>query len=127
MARTRGRVPSGARRQELSRRQARLVGLVGFAGAAALPALLWHRAFSLIASDFRLELDYLVTGWAGYGLIGLGLLFMAPVVMSIGRRPDSRFYPRARNAYAAWGACLYLLGVVLASQVAAVAHLQQIP
>jgi hypothetical protein len=127
MAGTQGRVPSGARRQELSRRQARLVGLVGFVGAATLPAVLWHRAFSLIASDFRLELGYLVTGWAGYGLIGLGLLFMAPVVISIGRRPDSRFYPRARKAYAAWGVCLYLLGVVLASQVAAVAQLQQIP
>jgi hypothetical protein len=115
MARMRGGTPS--------RKQAQLVGLVGFVAAAALPVVLWHRAFSLIAADFRLEAEYLVTGWTGYGLIGLGLLFMAPVVWSIGRRPDSRLYPRSRNAYAAWGVSLYLLGLMLASQVAAVAHI----
>jgi hypothetical protein len=127
MARTHGRVPDAARRQELSRRQARLVGLGGFLGAAALPVILWHRAFSIIASDFRLETEYLVTGWTGYTLIGLGLVFMAPVVWSIGRRPESRLYPRSRNAYAAWGVCLYLLGIVLASQVAAVARIHPVP
>jgi hypothetical protein len=104
-----------------SRRQARLVGLAGFVAAAALPVALWHRALSVIASDFRLDTGYLVTGWTGYALIALGLLFMAPVVWSIGKRPGTRFYPRSRNAYAAWGVCLYLLGIVLASQVAAVA------
>ena len=98
------------------------MGLVGFVAAAALPVALWHRAFSMIATDFRLETEYLVTGWTGYGLIVLGLLFMVPVVWSIGRLPESRFYPRSRNAYAAWGVCLYLLGLILASQVAAVAH-----
>ena len=127
MARTHGRVPGATRRQELSRRQARLVGLGGFIAAAALPAALWHRAFSIIASDFRLETEYLVTGWTGYSLIGLGLLFMVPVVWSIGRRPESRFYPRSRNAYAAWGVCLYLLGIMLASQVAAVARVHPVP
>ena len=83
---------------------------------------LWHRPFTVIASDFRLEAEYLLTGWTGYGLIWLGLLFMLPVVISIGRRPGSRLYPRSRNAYAAWGVCLYLLGIILASQVAAVAR-----
>lgn len=127
MAWTQGRVGSAARRQEMSRRQARLVGLGGFLAAIALPVALWHKAFSIIASDFRFETKYLVTGWTGYGLIGLGLLFMAPVVWSIGRRPESRFYPRSRNAYAAWGVCLYLLGLVLASQVAAVARIHPVP
>jgi hypothetical protein len=102
------------------RRNAQLVGLAGFVFAAALPPLLWHRAITAIASDFRLELDYLVTGWTGYGLIGAGLLFLVPVVLSIGRNPDSRLYPRGRNAYAGWGVVLYLLGIALASQVAAV-------
>ena len=102
------------------RRNAQLVGLAGFMIAAALPALLWYRAIGAIASDFRLELEYLVTGWTGYGLIGVGLLFLIPVVVSIGRSPESRLYPRSRNAYAGWGVVLYLLGVALASQVAAV-------
>jgi len=98
----------------------RRAGIVGFVVAAALPVALWHRPLTVIASDFRLEAEYLLTGWTGYSLIGLGLVFMLPVVLSIGRRPDSRLYPRGRNAYAAWGVCLYLLGLILASQVAAV-------
>ncbi len=76
----------------------------------------------MIAAEFRLEVDYLVTGWIAYALIGLGLLFFVPVVLSIGRRPDSRFYPRSRGAYAGWGVSLYLLGVMLATQVAAIAE-----
>ncbi len=115
-----GNTPVVARTQ--GRRNERVVGFVGLLAAAALPVVLWHRAFSIIASDFRLQADYLLTGWTGYGLIGLGLVFMAPVVLSIGRRPGSRFYPRSRNVYAAWGVCLYLLGIILASQVAAVTH-----
>lgn len=108
-----------ARRQQLSRRNARIVGGVGFLAAAALPPLLWHRAIAAVASDFRLEPDYL-SGWTGYLLIALGLLFFIPVVLSIGRTPDSPFYPRGRNAYAGWGVSLYVLGVAVASQVAAV-------
>lgn len=108
-------------RDGVDRRTARLVGLVGFLGAAALPLVLWHRVISIVASDFRLELDYLVTGWTGYALIAAGLLFSVPVVLSIGRRPDSRLYPRARQAYAGWGVVLYLLGMLLASQVAQIA------
>ncbi len=104
-----------------------MVGLTGFLLAAALPPLLWHRAISIIASDFRLELEYLVTGWTGYTLIGLGLLFFVPVVVSIGRNPESRLYPRSRNAYAGWGISLYLLGLMLASQVATVARVEAVP
>ena len=108
-------------RDDLDRRTARIVGFVGFALAAALPALLWHRAIAIIATDFRLELEYLVTGWTAWALIGAGLLFSLPVVLSIGRRPDSRLYPRSRQAYAAWGIVLYLLGMLLASQVGQIA------
>ncbi len=89
--------------------------------------VLWHRSISAIASDFRLEVEYLVTGWTAYVLIGLGLLFFVPVLASIGRRPESRLYPRSRNAYAGWGVSLYLLGVILASQVAAVTGLHPTP
>jgi hypothetical protein len=105
---------------QLDRRTARLVGLVGFLAAAALPPLLWHRAIAAIAADFRIEIPYL-TGWLAYALIAIGLLFFVPVLVSIGRRPDSRLYPRARNAYAGWGISCYLLGLALATQVAQIA------
>jgi hypothetical protein len=95
------------------------VGLAGFAGAAALPVVLWHRAISVVASDFRLEVDYLLTGWLGYGLLVGGLLLLLPVAMSAGRRPGARLYPRLRNAYMGWGMSLYILGFAVAAQVAA--------
>ena len=76
----------------------------------------------MIAAEFRFDFGYLVTGWTAYGLIALGLLFFLPVVLSIGRRPDSRFYPRSRAAYAGWGASLYTLGIMLATQVAVIAE-----
>jgi hypothetical protein len=120
-------VPTRTEKHVLSRRRARWVGLAGFLAAAALPAILWHRSISAIASDFRFELEYLVTGWTAYALMGLGLLFFVPVVVSIGRHPESRLYPRSRNAYAGWGASLYLLGIILASQVAAVTGLHATP
>jgi hypothetical protein len=107
-------------KQQLDRRTARLVGLGGFVAAAALPPLLWHRAIAAVAEDFRMDIPYL-TGWLAYALIGLGLLFFIPVLISIGRRPDSRLYPRARNAWAAWGVSCYLLGAALATQVAQIA------
>ena len=109
------------------RGQAQLVGLASLLAAAALPVVLWRRAIGTIASDFRLEFGYLATGWTGYALIALGVAFMAPVVASIGRSPESRLYPRARKAYAGWGAALYLLGVGLAGQVAAVTRAGPLP
>lgn len=112
------RRPAQAIRQKRARRTARLTGIAGFAAAAALPGLLWHRAIARVATDFRLELDYLVTGWSGYALIGAGLLLLLPVAATSGWRPERR--PRLRNAYLGWGVSLYLLGAVLASQVAAV-------
>jgi hypothetical protein len=96
-----------------------MVGLVGFLCAAALPIVLWHRAIALVATEFRLEPDYLLTGWLGYGLIAGGLLLLVPVVWSAGHRPGSRLYPRARQAYMGWGVSLYLMGFAVAAQVAA--------
>ncbi len=121
------RASTRARKHHLSRRQSQLVGLGGFAGALLFPVIVWHRPIAIIASDFRIELEYLLTGWTGYGFIAAGLLFMVPVILSIGRTPASRLYPRSRNAYAAWGICLYLLGLALASQVAAVASVPSGP
>jgi hypothetical protein len=121
------RIVTRSSKHRLSARDSQLVGLAGFLIAALLPLVLWHRAIGAIASDFRLDLDYLVTGWTAYILIALGLLFLAPVVVSIGRHPESRYYPRSRNAYAGWGITLYLLGVALASQVAAVTSVHPVP
>ena len=121
------RASTRARKHHLSRRQSQLVGLGGFIAALLLPVILWHRPIAIIASDFRIDFEYLLTGWTGYSFIALGLVFMVPVILSIGRAPTSRLYPRSRNAYAAWGICLYLLGLALASQVAAVASVQGSP
>jgi hypothetical protein len=95
------------------------VGLVGFLCAAALPVVLWHRAIAIVATDFRIEVDYLLTGWLGYALIAGGLLLLLPVVWSAGRTPASRLYPRSRNAYMGWGLSLYLMGFAVAAQVSA--------
>jgi len=119
-------VPTRTQKHMLSRRKARWAGLAGFLVAAALPVVLWWRSIEAIASDFRFEAEYLLTGWTGYALIVLGLLFFVPVLVSIGRSPESRLYPRSRNAYLGWGVSLYLLGIILASQVAAVTGLHPI-
>ena len=99
-------------------RKARLVGAVGFLAAAALPFLLWGHVIAGIASEFRLSLHYFVSEWTPWALIFAGLLFLLPVAWSAGRDPESRWYPRGRNAYAGWGISLYLLGLWLGSQVA---------
>jgi hypothetical protein len=101
-----------------SPRQRQLVGLVGFLCAAVLPVVLWHEAIAVVASDFRLEFEYLLTGWLGYALIAGGLLLVMPVAWSAGRNPESRFYPRSRNVCMGWGTSLYLLGFAVAAQVA---------
>jgi hypothetical protein len=111
-----------AERERRRRRNARLTGLGGFLGAAALPVVLWHRPIAILASEFRLDLSYLFTGWLGYAMIVVGLLFCVPVLLSIGRDPESRLYPRSRNACLGWGVSCYLLGIALAVQVAAIAH-----
>ncbi len=112
-------------RTERERRRAQITGLVGFALAASLPWVLWHRVIGDIASQFRLDLRYLLAECSPWFLIALGTLFFVPVVLSVGRNPEGRFYPRARGAYAGWGASLYILGVALASQVAQLASLTQ--
>ena len=91
--------------------------------AIVVPVVLWHGVVVGIASQFRLDLHYLLTEWSPWLLMVAGLAFALPVAWSAGRDPDSRWYPRSRNAYAGWGITLYLLGVVLALQVAQIYHL----
>jgi hypothetical protein len=112
-----GTVVQRGTRVQRRRRQARWLGAIGFLIALALPIVLWHRAIGLIAAAFTIKASYF-TGLAPWLLMLAGLLFFVPVAWSAGRSPDSRWYPRARNAYAGWGITLYLLGFALATQVA---------
>jgi hypothetical protein len=110
-----------AERQRRARRNARLVGLAGFLAAAALPIVLWHDAIGLMASGFRFDAPILA-GWLGYGLIAAALAFFVPVLVSIGRKPNDRLYPRSRNALMGWGISCYVLGMALAVQVGTIAR-----
>jgi hypothetical protein len=102
----------------ISRRTARVLGWAGFFTALVGPLVIWRDAIQAVSTDFVWTWDYLLMGWTGYVLIAAGLLFMLPVVISIGRFPEDRLYPRSRNAYAAWGITLYLLGCAVSTQVA---------
>ena len=104
-----------------ARSHSRRIGVVGLVVAAVLPVLLFHRLIAAIASEFRLDAVYLMAEWSPWLLIAAGLAFAVPVVWSAGRDPHGRWYPRARNAYAGWASVLYLLGMALGVQVAAVA------
>ena len=106
-----------------SRHNARLVGAVGFALAFALPVVLFYGVVADVASEFQLTLEYLVSGWTPWILILAGLAFIFPVAWSAGRDPESKWYPRARRAYAGWGISLYLLGFALATQVSQIVGL----
>jgi hypothetical protein len=109
-------------KQRIDRRQAKAAGVLGFAAAVALPVVLWHNAIAVLAAGFRPTLSYFLTGWIPFGLMAAGLLLFVPVVYSIGLSSYARAYPRRRNVYAGWGSTLYLLGVGLATQVAAITH-----
>ena len=98
-------------------RRARRTGAVGLLGAICLPVALWYDVVADIASVYQFDLRYLI-GWTPWALMAAGVLFFIPVFVSAGRDPEGRFYPRARNAYMGWGITLYLLGFLIAWQVA---------
>ena len=109
---------AGVRQQRLERerRQARMLGAVGFLVALCAPIALFHGVVETLAADFKADVQYL-SGWTPWFLLAGGLAFLLPVAWSAGMDPDSRFFPRARAAYAGWGVTLYLLGFLLAWQV----------
>ena len=82
-----------------------------------MPVALWYDVVADIWAAFEMRPQYFV-GWTPWLLMALGLCFFVPVAFSAGRDPEGRFYPRARNAYLGWGVSLYLLGFLLAWQVA---------
>lgn len=89
---------------------------------AALPIALWHRVFGDIVASFHWSFRYAVGELSPWFLLLAGICFLLPVAISAGLDPESRLYPRARRAYSAWGTVLYLLGLALATQVAALWH-----
>jgi hypothetical protein len=106
--------------------RARLARMSVFAAVASLPWVLWHRVLGEITSEFRLDVGYVLSELSPWLLIAGGTLFLLPVVLSAGRDPESRFYPRARGAYLGWGVTLYLLGTGLAGMVSQLAHLTRV-
>jgi len=97
------------------------VGRAGFLLAVALPVVLWHRVVGRIAAGFRLDLDYLVTGWSPWVLMGLGLVCLAVAGVIDRRGRERRFHTAGSAAWVGWGVSLYLLGFGLATQVAQIA------
>ena len=110
-----------AEAERARRRRARRIGAVGFAAAAALPVVLWHRVVADIAGEFRLDAKYLITGWSPWVLMALGLLCFVPVVLEDWRDRDRRFHHSGTGAWLGWAVTLYLLGFALATQVAQIA------
>jgi hypothetical protein len=108
-------------RDELARRRARRVGAAGFLIALVLPVILFGRVIGAIASSFRFELSYLVTGWAPWVLMALGLACAIPIAVADWRDREHRFYRPGTGAWAGWGVTLYLLGFALATQVSQIA------
>ena len=96
--------------------------LLGFAAAVALPVVLFGRVVATLLEEPRWNQLYYLTGWTPWVLLAGGVLFMLPVVVSKPLSPESRLYPRSRNAYMGWGVSCYLLGLAIAVQVAAIAE-----
>ena len=88
--------------------------------AAVAPIALWHRVLSSILESFNWSPTYLFSELSPWVLLAVGLAFLVPVALSTGLSPDSRLYPRARRTYVAWGTSVYLLGLILAVEVATV-------
>ena len=105
---------------------ARRIGALGFVLAVALPVLLFRRVVADVWAGFEFDLHHML-GWAPWVFIAAGLAFLVPVAWSAGGDPESRWYPRARNAYAGWGISLYILGLMLGSQVAQIARGLAVP
>ena len=104
------------------KRGERVIALLGLMVAGAVPFLLYRDLLADLSEGFALDFGYFAFGVSGFALIALGLLIALPVVLSIGRDPESRLYPRSRSALAGWGTSLYLLGTLLVIQIGAIAN-----
>jgi hypothetical protein len=114
---------AGARlqREQAARRRARRTGAVGFVAALALPILLWHGVIAAIASEFHLDVRYLIAGWAPWFLMAMGLVCLLVAGVIDWRARERRFYGPGSAPWVGWGLSLYILGFALATQVAQIA------
>jgi hypothetical protein len=112
---------TGVARTYGAKRRERVLALLGLLAAGVVPAYLYRDLLSDLSAGFSLRFEYWAFGASGFALIALGLLMALPVVLSIGRDPEGRFYPRSRTALAGWGTSLYLLGTFLVIQIGAIA------
>jgi hypothetical protein len=93
--------------------------------AAVLPPILWHDTILAVADNHRWQLGYVLTGWMPWTLMALGLLCFVPIVVHRLRDRRSRFHRSQPLAWHGWAVSLYLMGFLLATQVAQIAHLPQ--
>ena len=100
----------------------RLGAVMALALFSVAPFIVFHHTVSDAATHFHVEFNYLLSGWAPWTLIAVGILCFVPVVVSMGRSAYSRWSlpPGTRTAYEVWGATLYLLGLLLLTQTAQV-------
>jgi hypothetical protein len=91
-------------------------------GLAIAPVVIWHRVLGDILASFRWDPVYVLSELSPWLLLIVGIAFLVPVAVSVGRSPESRLYPRARQAYVAWGTVAYVLGLILAIEVTEVWH-----
>ena len=87
---------------------------------APAPLALWHSVLSSILRSFTWNFIYMVGELSPWLLLATGVAFLVPVAASTSLSPESRLYPRARRAFIAWGTSVYLLGLILAVEVATV-------
>jgi len=112
-----------ARPAEILDRRSMLAAVAALLLCIALPLAFWHALIGDILDRFRWDLFYFVSEATPWLLLTAGVAFLTPVALSAGRSPESRLYPRARNGYFGWGIVLYLMGLLLAVQVAQIAAL----
>jgi hypothetical protein len=97
------------------------VDVLGWLAALLLPVVLWHQTVTDLAAAFRMDPTYL-TGWLPWALMALGLACFVPVIADRVRDPGRRFHGSSRAAWFGWSISLYLLGFLLAFQVARLTH-----
>jgi hypothetical protein len=100
---------------ERARRRGAAVGAVGFASPSRCRSSLWHRVIADIASEFRLDAAYLVTGWTPWVLMALGLCCFVPVVLEDWRDPTGASTAAAPARGSAGASRCTCLGFALAT------------